>query len=103
MTWLLPSPEDVRALRGSYRTVGKRPVTERRRVQARMWYAKNRERLQAYHRAYYHAKRKGKVVAKLNRAKRNVSARARYWRNPEKFRAEARARMAGRYVKKGAR
>ena len=51
----------------------------------------------AYDRAYYHEKRRGTPM-KRNPATAAKNARKRYWRNPEKFRAEARARIARRHL-----
>ncbi|MDP2621567.1 MAG: hypothetical protein Q8P46_15585 [Hyphomicrobiales bacterium] len=100
MSWILPSPAVVLdGVHGRCRTVSDgAPKRIRRRAQNRMWYARNREALRAYHRAYYHAKRKGNMKRQTrDKEARRAADRARYWRNPEKFRAEARERARRRY------
>ena len=74
MTWLLPTVADIPS-EGEIRVVGR---YDRR----------------AYHRAYYHAKRKGRIKQKYTpaqKARRAEMARRRYYANLERSRANGRA------------
>ncbi len=102
MTWLLPDSGFLAGLGGEVRTVGEPPLRERKRARDRLYRERNRDRLRAYHRALYHAKRREKARAyelatrERDRSKRRQQARARYWSAPEKYRAEAVARYHAR-------
>jgi hypothetical protein len=62
-----------------------------------------KEARKAYERRYYHTKAKAQrrayqlATRERDRTKRQAEARARYWRNPEPFRAAARERMNALY------
>lgn len=98
MTWLLPDSTFLAGLEGFVRTVGEPTEHAKKLARDRLYRERNRDRLRAYHRALYHAKRKEKAKAyyqatrERDRLKRRAQQRARYWADPVKYRAQALAR-----------
>lgn len=107
--WLDPGLSVLEGVVGTVRSVGEASKRERRNAVLRQYRERNREKLRAYHRDYYHRTgQKDKRAARrrartgIERAKARTRNRMRYWRDPERFRAAARERMRGVYARRKA-
>lgn len=109
MSLLLPTAAILRGLVGTVRSVGEADRKARINAVSRMWNERNRDKVRAYHREYYHrtnqkakraARRKARSGVEL--AQSRARNRMRYWRDPERFRAAARERMRALYARRKA-